>query len=176
MDHLNFFKFIGRIIGKAIFDGHLLECYFAKPLYKMILGEDLCFADLEDLDNDYWRNLKWSIDNDVEDLEYYFAVDQDHFGKREVIELIPNGSNIKVTNENKQDYVEKLAYFKMYSNIKKQVDALLSGFYDLIPKELVSIFNHKELELLIAGLPEFDLADLKAHSEFIGYTSKSPQI
>lgn len=38
-DHLNFFKFIGRVIGKAVFDGNLLECYFSKPLYKCMVGE-----------------------------------------------------------------------------------------------------------------------------------------
>lgn len=44
-DHLDFFKFIGRIIGKALFDGHLLECYFSKPLYKMMVGDELTFED-----------------------------------------------------------------------------------------------------------------------------------
>ena len=44
-DHLNFFKFIGRMIGKALFDGHLLECYFSKPLYKMMVGLDITFED-----------------------------------------------------------------------------------------------------------------------------------
>lgn len=44
-DHLNFFKFIGRIIGKALFEGQLLECYFSKPLYKMMVGDDLLFED-----------------------------------------------------------------------------------------------------------------------------------
>ena len=49
-EHLDFFKFIGRIVGKAIYDKQLLECYFAKPLYKMMLGEDLSCKDLEDMD------------------------------------------------------------------------------------------------------------------------------
>lgn len=38
-EHLNYFKFIGRMIGKALFDGHLLDCYFSKPLYKMMIGD-----------------------------------------------------------------------------------------------------------------------------------------
>lgn len=47
-EHLQYFKFIGRIIGKSLFDGCLLECYFAKPLYKMMIGDELCFEDLEE--------------------------------------------------------------------------------------------------------------------------------
>lgn len=80
-DHLAYFKFIGRIIGKALFDGELLECHFSKPLYKMMLGEDLSVDDLEDLDNNYFNNVIWSLKNDVTDLEYYHYVDQDFFGK-----------------------------------------------------------------------------------------------
>jgi len=35
-EHLNFFRFIGRMIGKAVFDGELLELEFSKPLFKMM--------------------------------------------------------------------------------------------------------------------------------------------
>ena len=60
-EHLNFFKFIGRMVGKAIYDGMLLECYFARSLYKMMLGEDILFEDLRDLDNDFYRNMEWTL-------------------------------------------------------------------------------------------------------------------
>jgi len=49
----------------------------------------------------------------------------------------------------------------MYKEIQKQVDNFLEGFYEIIPKDLISIFNYKELELLISGLPNFDIEDLK---------------
>lgn len=44
-EHLNYFKFIGRMIGKSLVDGMLLDCCFSKPLYKMMLGEQLQFDD-----------------------------------------------------------------------------------------------------------------------------------
>ena len=69
------------------------------------------------MDNNYYRNLQWSIQNDVNDLEYYFAIDEDKLGKRKEIDLIPNGRNIKVTNENKLEYIEKLVFYKMYSEV-----------------------------------------------------------
>lgn len=50
-DHLAFFKFVGRVIGKAILEGIHLDCHFSKPFYKMMLGEDLSFDDLEDMEN-----------------------------------------------------------------------------------------------------------------------------
>ena len=66
------------------------------------------------------------------------------------------GKDIDVTNENKYEYVQRMAYQKLYNSIKKQVDAFLQGFYDIVPKQLVQIFDNRELELLISGLPNID--------------------
>lgn len=74
-EHLSYFKFVGRIIGKALFDGHLLECYFSKPLYKMMVGDDLSFDDQKDLDDDAYRGYKWTMNNDISEQEIYFCVD-----------------------------------------------------------------------------------------------------
>ena len=72
------------------------------------------------------------------------------------IELVEGGKDMEVDDNNKFEYVQKKAYYKLYLSIKKQVDAFLKGFYDIIPKELIQIFDSKELELLISGLPTID--------------------
>jgi len=164
------------MVGKAIFDGELLECYFSKPMYKMMIGEDLAFDDMEDLDNEYFTNLKKTLEADVTHFGLYFAITQDFYGKIEQIDLMEDGQNVPVTNENKNQYIEKLLYYKMYSSIRQQIDAFLGGFHELIPKELVSIFNFKELELLIAGCPEYDILDLTKYTDLHGYTKSSPQV
>ena len=46
----------------------------------------------------------------------------------------------------------------------------LSG---LCEQELITIFNDLELELLISGLPEIDVGDLRANTEYSGYTAAS---
>lgn len=71
-------------------------------------------------------------------------------------ELIPGGRNIRVTEENKQQYVDAVADFRMTAAIRPQINAFLAGFHDLIPRDLIAIFNDKELELLISGLPDID--------------------
>ena len=106
------------MVGKAVFDGHLLECYFSKPLYKMMIGEDLQFEDMTDLDLDFYKNLKQCLEFDVDGLDLYYSATKEFFGKLEEIDLIPGGSEILVTNDNKHDYVEKLIFFKMYTSIK----------------------------------------------------------
>ena len=141
-----------------------------------MLGETLKFSDIEDFDKDLYDNMKWCLNNDVECLMTTFVAVTDYFGKEQEVDLIENGKNIPVTNQNKNEYVEKLAYFKMYKEIQKQVDNFLEGFYEIIPKDLISIFNYKELELLISGLPNFDIEDLKQNTEYQGYNANSPQV
>jgi HECT-domain (ubiquitin-transferase) len=56
------------------------------------------------------------------------------------------------------------------------VQAFLDGFWQLVPRELINIFNDHELELLISGLPDIDVADLRANTEYSGYSPSSPVI
>jgi len=52
----------------------------------------------------------------------------------------------------------------------------LEGFYYIIPKRLISIFNEQELELLISDLPNVDIENLIANTEHHKYTATSLQV
>lgn len=71
-------------------------------------------------------------------------------------ELKPGGRNIRVTEETKHEYVDLVAEHLLTNAIRPQINSFLEGFNELVPRELISIFNDKELELLISGLPEID--------------------
>lgn len=71
-------------------------------------------------------------------------------------ELKPGGRNIRVTEETKHEYIDLVADHILTNAIRPQINAFLDGFNELVPRELISIFNDKELELLISGLPEID--------------------
>jgi len=88
-----------------------------------------------------------------------------------VVELKQNGANINVTEENKHEYVQAVAKMRMTTGIQEQIDAFLKGFYELIPQSLIQIFNEKELELLISGMPHIDIDDLKNNTEYVGYVA-----
>ena len=64
----------------------------------------------------------------------------------------------------------------MTNSIREQIDSFLEGFYEIIPKRLISIFDEQELELLIAGLPTIDIEDLKLNTEYHKYTEASLQV
>ena len=46
-----------------------------------------------------------------------------------------------VTQENKREFVQLSAQYRLYSSIKEQIEALLTGFYEIIPKDLVTIVS-----------------------------------
>mmetsp|Transcript_8385 Transcript_8385/g.16642 ORF Transcript_8385/g.16642 Transcript_8385/m.16642 type:complete len:2837 (+) Transcript_8385:32-8542(+) len=178
-EHLEYFKFVGRVIGKALLDGYLLDVYFTRSFYKHIIGQEVTYTDMEESDPEMYKSLLMllNLNLDESDLhEYYFYYEEEEFGKIVIKELIPDGRSIRVTEKNKMDYINGLCQMKMSRNIKSQINSFLTGFHELIPKQLVSVFDSKELELLISGLPTIDTDDLRAHTDYHNYTEETPVI
>ncbi|ODV78923.1 uncharacterized protein CANTADRAFT_65601 [Suhomyces tanzawaensis NRRL Y-17324] len=176
-EHLSFFKFIGRIIGKAIHDGSFLDCHFSRAVYKRILSRPVSLKDMETLDLEYFKSLMWMLENDITDvLTEDFSVETDDYGEHKVIDLIPDGRNIPVTEENKQEYVSKVVEYRLQTSVTEQMDNFLIGFHEIIPKDLVSIFDEQELELLISGLPDIDVNDWQNNCTYNNYSPSSLQI
>ncbi|XP_015191132.1 PREDICTED: E3 ubiquitin-protein ligase HUWE1 isoform X3 [Polistes dominula] len=177
-NHLCYYKFVGRVIAKAIYDNKLLECYFTRSFYKHILGILVKHTDMESEDYSFYKGLVYLTEHTIADLGYEltFSTEVNEFGVNDVRDLIPNGRNIVVTEETKLEYIRLVCQMKMTRAIRKQLTAFLEGFYDIIPKRLISIFNEQELELLISGLPNVDIEDLKANTEYHKYSATSLQI
>lgn len=175
--HLYYFKFIGRIIGKAIYDNKLLDCHFSRAMYKRILGKPVSLKDMENLDLDYYKSLNWMLENDITDIiTETFSIEADDYGEVKIIDLKPNGRNIPVTEENKAEYVRLVCEYRLIESVRDQLNHFLEGFHDIIPKDIVSIFDEQELELLISGLPDIDIDDWRNNSVYQNYSSSSPQI
>jgi len=177
-EHLSYFRFVGRIVGKAVLDGYFLDAHFTRSLYKHMLGEKVTHHDMEAIDPDYYKNLKMILEYPLEDLglDLTFSTEDHSFGWSETLDLIPNGRNIAVTEANKEKYVGLVCNYRMTTAIQEQIKAYLEGFHELVKPELVSIFNAKELELLISGMPEIDIHDLQRNTEYQNYKPADPQI
>jgi E3 ubiquitin-protein ligase HUWE1 len=127
-EHLMFFKFIGRIIGKALYEGRLLDCYFSRAVYKRILGKPVSVKDMESFDPDYYKSLVWMLENDITDIIVEtFSVEDDEFGVTKVVDLIENGRNIPVTEDNKHEYVRLIVEHKLLTSVKEQMENFLKG-------------------------------------------------
>ncbi|KAF9452982.1 HECT-domain-containing protein [Macrolepiota fuliginosa MF-IS2] len=175
-DHLSYFKFIGRTVGLAVFHRRFLDAYFVPSLYKMILGKPVSIADLEAVDADLHRSLVWMLDNDITGvLEETFSLTEEHFGEHVTVELKPGGEQIDVTQDNKKEYVDLVVEYRISRRVKEQFGAFMEGLLDLVPKDLITVFDERELELLIGGMSEIDMDDWTKFTDYRGY-EKTDQV
>ncbi|CAI7578840.1 unnamed protein product [Penicillium bialowiezense] len=176
-EHLNYFKFIGRVVGLAIFHRRFLDSFFIGAFYKMMLRKKVTLQDMEGVDEDLHRNLAWTLDNELEGIvELTFSVDDEKFGERTTVDLIPGGRDIAVTDENKPQYIELVTEWKIVKRVEEQFNAFMSGFNELIPPDLVNVFDERELELLIGGIADIDVDDWKKHTDYRGYQEQDEVI
>ncbi|KAK0168409.1 hypothetical protein PV327_002212 [Microctonus hyperodae] len=167
-EHLNYFKFIGRIAGMAVYHGKLLDAFFIRPFYKMMLAKTIDLKDMESVDSEYYNSLLWIKENDPSELELTFCVDEDSFGHTSQRELKSNGANIPVTDENKDEYISLVIQWRFVSRVQEQMNAFLEGFNALVPLALVKIFDEHELELLMCGIQHIDVKDWKKNTLYKG--------
>uniref|UniRef100_A0ACB8FU25 E3 ubiquitin-protein ligase HW1 n=1 Tax=Sphaerodactylus townsendi TaxID=933632 RepID=A0ACB8FU25_9SAUR len=101
-------------------------------------------SDLEYLDEEFHQSLQWMKDNNITDiLDLTFTVNEEVFGQVNV-DVVSYGESSKT----KQKQINK----------KKPV----------VDSRLVSVFDARELELVIAGTAEIDLNDWRNNTEYRG--------
>uniref|UniRef100_A0A7N8XAF3 E3 ubiquitin-protein ligase n=1 Tax=Mastacembelus armatus TaxID=205130 RepID=A0A7N8XAF3_9TELE len=177
-DHLKYFKFIGRFIAMALFHGKFIDTGFSLPFYKRILNKPLALKDLESIDPEFYNSLIWIKDNNIEEcgLEMFFSVDKEILGEVTTHELKPDGGNIQVTEENKEEYIRLVAEWRLSRGVEEQTQAFFEGFNEVLPQQYLQYFDAKELEVMLCGMQEIDLVDWQRHTIYRHYARSSKQI
>ncbi|XP_012657244.1 E3 ubiquitin-protein ligase NEDD4 [Otolemur garnettii] len=175
-DHLSYFKFIGRVAGMAVYHGKLLDGFFIRPFYKMMLHKPITLHDMESVDSEYYNSLRWILENDPTELDLRFVIDEELFGQTHQHELKTGGSEIVVTNKNKKEYIYLVIQWRFVNRIQKQMAAFKEGFFELIPQDLIKIFDENELELLMCGLGDVDVNDWREHTKYKNGYSVNHQV
>eukprot|EP00899_Mesostigma_viride_P019367 jgi/Mesvir1/27431/Mv07221-RA.2 len=177
-DHAKYFTFLGRILGKAMYEGILVELPFAKFFLSKLLGKLNSLSDLASLDPELYRNLLFvkSYSGDVSDLGLFFVDDRDEFGSHQEVELVRGGANIAVNNDNRFEYIVRKADYKLNQQIKLQSAAFLHGLTSMIEPSWLRMFDEEELHAMISGTDEaLDVEDMRAHAVYAGgYSAGHP--
>ncbi|ODV96705.1 hypothetical protein PACTADRAFT_48527 [Pachysolen tannophilus NRRL Y-2460] len=148
---------VGVVLGLAIYNSTILDLQFPRAFYKKLLGNtNVGLDDFIELYPEAGKNLKkilhYHKNDDLKSLELYFEVTfRDIFGAIHTRELIPNGSKIQVTFENKIEYINKYLLFYLDEIIKTQADAFKRGFDQVIGGNALSLFTAEEIELILIG-------------------------
>ena len=106
----------------------------------------------------------------------FFSVDYDLLGEIKSHELKPGGAEVKVTEENKEEYLELVVAWRMSRGIEEQTKAFLDGFNEVVPLEWLQYFDERELELLLCGMQEIDVDDWQRNAIYRHYTKNSKQV
>ncbi|KDR68244.1 hypothetical protein GALMADRAFT_1354697 [Galerina marginata CBS 339.88] len=168
---LDWYWFIGRMVGKAIYEGIMVEARFAYFFLSKWLGRRCYFDDLFSLDPDLHRRLftlKHTAEN-IEDLSLYFTISTKEFEVTKWVDLIPNGREIAVTRENRLRYIDLSSRYRMNAQVKGQSEAFLRGLSQFLQPNWLKIFNQRELQMLIGGsFSPIDVDDLRRHTTYDG--------
>lgn len=174
------FRFSGRVLGLALVHQYLLDAFFTRPFYKALLRLPVALSDLESLDFEFHQSLQWIRENDVSmqgELELTFSVTEEVFGQVLERELKPGGRNVPVTEKNKKEYLERVVRWRLERGVSEQTECLVRGFYEVVDPRLVSVFDARELELVMAGTAEIDLVDWRQNTEYRGgYHDQHPVV
>ncbi|GAA5900461.1 uncharacterized protein JCM6883_002851 [Sporobolomyces salmoneus] len=172
-EHLDFFQFVGRAVGLAIFHRRFLDVHFATSIYKACLDKRVGLEDMALVDRQLWQSLSWMSENDITGiLDLDFTSQYENFGTLETLELKPGGADIPVTEENKLEYIDLLCEHRLKGRVQAQLDAIKRGLQEIVPLKELKVFDEKELELLIGGVETIDVEDWQRNTEYRGYVAE----
>ena len=173
-DYLSYYKFIGKIIGKALFDKITLNYNINQIILKHLISKDVPKFTIDDLkyyDMELYLSLNSILNTDMNDnKDLYFTWEIN--GKE--VNLIKKGNSILIKNNNKKLFIEKVVYLICYDSIKEKVDKLKEGFnslnFDINNNEhILNIFTIEEFNFLLSGQNKIDLEDWKKNTIYKGY-------
>ncbi|TRX90850.1 hypothetical protein FHL15_008254 [Xylaria flabelliformis] len=178
------YEFLGRIVGKCMYEGILIDISFASffLLKWASSGQSTStdyranLNDLRDLDPELYQGLM-SLKNysgDVADLSLDFTIADsvwDPSGHRRTITrpLRRDGASIPVTNKDRPLYISYVANHRLVAQQYRQSKAFLRGLGTIINPSWLSMFNQSELQRLIGGdSSEIDVEDLRRNTSYSG--------
>lgn len=181
-DHLVYYFAAGRLVGRALLEGVVLNFHLAVPLLKIILGIPVTMEDVEYLDPETYKSMRWIAEHDdVESLALDFSVTTQYERDEktgevvvEVVDLIPNGRNTPVTDANKQQYLERKFHYMVFESVSAQLHVFLKGLYEVLPPTLLALFDAEELDYLLCGSQEIDVENWikwSVHAQYLTITS-----
>ena len=171
------FELIGTILGLALFNGIILDIKFPMAIYKKLLGIQPGLNDLKECDPDLYKSLSFLVntkdENLKETLDSNFTVTLDVYGEKKIFPLKPNGENIMIDFNNKDEFVELYLNWFFNESIKEFYEYFEIGFYKIFDKKLSKILSPQELELIICGTQNLDFNELQKVAKYEGYESDS---
>ena len=172
---LNKYFFIGRVLAKALLENLTVNCCFNKVIYQLILGEKIELNDLVFIDRPLYKSMKHLVSmkeecgENIALCEIYFTFDyEDENGGFHQEDLIENGRDILVTQDNLDQYIDKRIEYYTKSQLSG-IKEIIRGINTIFPVDYLKIFTSDQLGLLINGTPFIDTEDWRMNTKYKDY-------
>ncbi|KAF5026121.1 hypothetical protein F66182_1769 [Fusarium sp. NRRL 66182] len=183
-DLLRRFEFLGRIVGKCMYEGILVDLNFAgffllkwasvgpndENSYKGSVN------DLRDMDEELYNGMLRlkNYPGDISELGIDFTIEDQISQPHEPVKtvtrkLVANGDQTYVTNDNRLLYISYVARHRLMVQPALQTAAFLRGLRSIIRPSWLSMFNQLELQRLVGGdSSEIDIDNLRHNTIYSG--------
>ncbi|XP_076315726.1 putative E3 ubiquitin-protein ligase HECTD2 [Tachypleus tridentatus] len=194
MGNLREYNLIGVLMGLAVYNSTILDLHFPTACYKKLLSPPvvpkdlnhaevgLCNFSMDDFAEvmpDVAIGLKELLayeGNVEEDFCMNFQVSVEEFGEVKTHVLKPDGENIPVTNENREEYVQLYKDLILNKAIYKPFKAFYLGFHSVCASNALIMLRPEEVEMLVCGSPTLDMEELRKVTEYDGFQEDEPII
>ena len=172
--NMEYYEFLGKLILKTFFDrvnikGFMLNNIILNPIIKRLNTiEDIKYYDVN-----LYNSLKSINDStikgnkELEKKNFTYNI-KDENNKIKEIELIENGKNIFLNDENKYQYIEKIIYQETIAPYEEQIKYFQKGVFTVMSDNIQGIFSTDELNFFISGQNEIDIKDWQENTEYKG--------
>jgi hypothetical protein len=160
------YKALGIFVAKALIDGQTLGISFSPVLLSLLVGKIPTLEDLKEVDETFYNGLKWVSENDVTHADLTFSASYEVFGEHISVDLMKDGENKNVTEENKDDYIDLMQNWLVRERFEPAISYLIEGFHRHISPKLLSHFKLNEVQMLIGGQISIDVEEILDDAQF----------
>ncbi|KAJ3414577.1 putative E3 ubiquitin-protein ligase HTD2 [Chytridiales sp. JEL 0842] len=172
------YTLVGKLLGLAIYNGVTLDVPFPLALYKKLLKSPITLEDLTELDPSLSRGMKslLTFDGDIsETFGWTFQIEYDTpYQKTKMLHnLKPNGANIPLNKDNREEFVDLYVQFIFDKSISGAFDAFCVGFDAVVERQTLQLFRPHEFQDLIVGTQHLDFKALEKNAQYDGFEPDS---
>jgi len=189
---LSFYEGLGRLLGTAFVNGETIAFPLALAGWAYLLRKEPLEAGaeeetvevelMEQWDQNLYKNwqdlVKMELQGSINEGLISFQVPVGE-GRSEQVDLVPNGENVEVTDDNKEQFVYLATTSRLWGVRRQGLERLRQGLQYVLPGEWISILTPAELELCVrgTGTEPLNVDDWEANTTYgERYTADSDQI
>ena len=171
--NLEYFRFIGILLGKAIIENIKVNTCFNMLIYKKIFGSEFNWRDARYLDQTIYQSLKNLNSYDLASLDMFYTASIKTANETKEVELIDKGSKIPIKST--EDYLLRLVEFYL-DRMEPFTCQIQFALFPIVPKDAFEQFSMHEIRMIINGKGEIDVVDWKKNTYYKGSYSEDHEL